>query len=156
MMAQDQTGTSSNQSTTTTTKKSHKKATSSDTNASDTAASAKSTGKTSTVTGCISKDKNPAGNYTLTNGRYKNGVDVTGSDDLSAHAGHKVQLTGSWTTPGKSFQETKIKHIAETCTTSGSTSASSASGSDTGATSSAGKKSKKSKGSSDMSATPKS
>lgn len=72
--------------------------------------------KGSTITGCISADKGANGNYTISNGRYKKGVDVTGNDDISKHAGHKVQLTGSWTTPGKTFDETKIKHIADTCT----------------------------------------
>ena len=146
MAAQDQAGTSSTQTTTTTTtKKSHKKAASSDTSASDTASS-KSTGKSHTVTGCISKDKDANGNYTLTNGRYKKGVDVTGSDDLSAHAGHKVQLTGTWTTPGKTFDETKIKHISETCTIGSAAK----SGDETTTTT---KKSKKSKTGADTSST---
>ncbi len=127
-MAQDQAASGSSQTTTstTTTKKSHKKAASSDASASDSekAESAKKSEKSSTVTGCVSKEKDAAGNYTLTNGRYKNGVDVTGNDDLSAHAGHKVQLTGTWTTAGKSFQESKIKHIADTCTAVGSKSVS--------------------------------
>ncbi|MGZ4816716.1 MAG: hypothetical protein ACXVZV_14975 [Terriglobales bacterium] len=156
-MAQDQTGTSSSQTTTTTTttKKSHKKAASSDTGASDTASSSKSSGKKRTVTGCVSKDKDANGNYTLSNGRYKNGVDVTGSDDLSAHAGHKVQLTGTWTTPGKTFEETKVKHISETCTVGGASSASS--GSETSTTTTTTKKSKKTKtGTDSSSATPKS
>jgi hypothetical protein len=135
--------------TTTTTKKTHKKAAASDAGASD-ASSAKASGKTSTVTGCISSDKGPDGDYTLTNGRYKNGVDVSGSDDLSKHAGHKVQLTGTWTTPGKAFQETKIKHISETCTAAPSKGATA--GKDTTTTST--KKTKKSK-SADDTATPK-
>ena len=46
-----------------------------------------------TVTGCLNSDS--SGGYTITNGRYKNGMKVTGSDDLSKHVGHKVQLTGS-------------------------------------------------------------
>jgi len=118
-LAQDQS------STTTTTKKSHKTAT-------DTSATS---AKSSTISGCISKDKDSSGNYTIANGRYKDGVDVTGNDDLSKHAGHKVQLTGTWTTPKKSFQETTIKHVADTCAVAGAKT-------DTAATTSKGKKAK--------------
>jgi cytoskeletal protein RodZ len=141
-IAAQQQSTSSSTTTTTTTKKS-KKTASSDTTASDTSAT-KAAAKTSSVTGCVSSDKGPNGDYTLTNGRYKHGVDVSGSDDLSKHAGHKVQLTGTWTTPGKAFEETKIKHIADTC---------SATKADTSASATATKKGKKT---ADTSATPKS
>jgi hypothetical protein len=138
-IAQDQ-STATQSTSTTTTKKTHKKSASSD--ASATESGAKSSRKTSTVTGCVSSDKGANGDYMLTNSRYKDGVDVSGSDDLSKHAGHKVQLTGSWTTPGKAFQETKIKHISETCSAAGANSASAMG--DT-ATASNSKKSKKNK-----------
>ena len=150
VMAQDQSS-ASQTTTSTTAMKTHKKSASSDANATDT--SAKSSGKSSTVTGCISHEKAANGDYTLTNGRYKNGVDVSGSDDLGKHAGHKVQLTGSWSDPGKAFQETKIKHISETCNVAGTNSASTGADASTATTSS--KKSKKSK-SSDIATTPKS
>jgi hypothetical protein len=65
-----------------------------------------------TTTGCIEKSGD---SYMLKNGRYKNGVKVTGSDDLSAHVGHTVKLTGSWTTPGQEFSETKVDMVSDTC-----------------------------------------
>jgi opacity protein-like surface antigen len=114
--AQDQSATSSQ--TTTTAKKSHKSASS----------------KGSTLTGCVSQSANSEGNYTLTNGRHKKGVELlngTGDADISKHAGHEVRLTGNWTTAEaegageankkeekgeRHFQVTSIKHISDTCT----------------------------------------
>jgi len=148
-VAQDQSTTSSSQTTTTTTtKKSHKNAAAADSKAAADTASAKSAAKTSTITGCVSKSAGTDGSYTIANGRYKNGVAVTGSDDISKHAGHKVQLAGNWTTPGKSFEETKIKHVSETCTVAGTKSADATTDTTTTTTT---KKTKKS-----SSATPKS
>jgi hypothetical protein len=68
------------------------------------------------LTGCLGKDS--AGNYTLTNGKYTKGVPVKTSEDLSAHVGHKVQLTGNWEGTGttKTFDATSMKHISATCT----------------------------------------
>ena len=69
-------------------------------------------GAARTTTGCIEKSGD---GYMLKNGRYKEGVKVTGSDDLGPHAGHSVKLTGSWTTPGKEFAETKLDMVAASC-----------------------------------------
>jgi hypothetical protein len=85
--------------------------------------------KSSTMTGCI--DKSGDG-YVLKNGRHKNGVKVTGSDDLSAHVGHTVKLTGTWASASaaggtgetkgggtkmssREFNETKVDMVSETC-----------------------------------------
>ena len=78
--------------------------------------------KGSTVTGCLKSDGTPV---TLTNGKYKSGVQVDTSgdttDDWAKHNGHKVQLTGAWEGTGadKKFKATSMKHISETCTAGG-------------------------------------
>lgn len=82
-------------------------------------------GTSTSVTGCLNGS---AGNYTLTNGKYKNGVAVTAASgvDLAPHVGHEVRLTGTWekgsgsaaaggTTASKTFNATSMKHISETC-----------------------------------------
>jgi hypothetical protein len=83
--------------------------------------------KESTLTGCLSAQPDKDGNYTVSNGRYKKGVEVGPADTVKEHAGHQVKLTGNWSTaageqPGggkkkgkKSFQVTNVTHIAETC-----------------------------------------
>ena len=68
--------------------------------------------KGKTATGCIEKSDD---GYVLKNGRYKNGVKVTGSDDLAPHVGHTVKLTGSWAAPGQEFNETKLDMVSDTC-----------------------------------------
>lgn len=84
--------------------------------------------KESQLTGCLAK--NPSGTgYMLTNGRYKKGVEVKSSEDLTAHVGHEVRLMGTWqkATPGeaggagakgetvRTFDATAIHHISNTC-----------------------------------------
>ena len=100
--------------------------------------------KATSVTGCLNGS---AGSYTLTNGRYKNGVAVTAASgvDLAPHVGHTVRLTGTWekgsgssaaggTAASKIFNATGMKHISETCTTgTGSKAAKSGSKSDSAA-----------------------
>lgn len=57
----------------------------------------KSSGKVKSehqVTGCLSTSAE--GGYTLTNGRYKKGLEVGGSDALKDHVGHEVTLMGTW------------------------------------------------------------
>lgn len=148
--------------TTTTTKESHTK----------TAKSAKS----STLTGCVSTDANSEGNYKLTNGHYKKGVELLGNaDDIKPHAGHKVQLTGNWTTEAaeghneateksekgekyeKHFQVSNVKMISENCSAGTSSSKDSGASSDMAATSSktSKKKSNNAVAGNDSSATPK-
>src|SRR5438270_11568951 len=48
-----------------------------------------------TVTGCVEKSGD---GYTVKNGRYKDAFMVHGKDDLAAHVGHTVTLTGTWAT----------------------------------------------------------
>ena len=69
--------------------------------------------------------------YTLSNGRYKNGVEVGPADKIKDHAGHQVALTGKWSTAAEAgekaeahekkgerhFDVSDVKHIAETCST---------------------------------------
>jgi hypothetical protein len=87
-------------------------------------------GKATAITGCLNGS---AGNYTLTNAHYKNGVAVTAASgvDLAPHVGHTVKLTGTWekgsesvaaggTSGSKTFNATSMKHISETCNASGS------------------------------------
>lgn len=97
---------------TTKTKKSSKKA------AGEEAAGA-AAAKEHTMTGCLAKDASGSG-FVLTNARHKKGVEVKSSEDLSAHVGHKVKLTGTIEkaeagAKGESFNATKIDHIADTC-----------------------------------------
>src|ERR1700756_4472548 len=58
----------------------------------------KSAGKVKTehqVTGCL-RGPNAEAAYTLTNRRYKKGLEVGGSDALKDHVGHEVTLMGTW------------------------------------------------------------
>jgi hypothetical protein len=86
---------------------------------------AKAHAKGNTVTGCVGGS---AGSYTLTNGRYKNGVAVSGSDDLAPHIGHTVKLTGSWSEDKKTFNETKVDMVSASCTAGGGKKGASAKG----------------------------
>jgi hypothetical protein len=84
--------------------------------------------KQSQLTGCLAKDATGNG-FMLTNGRYKQGIAVTSSEDMSAHVGHEVKLMGTWEKPTtdaaggagtkghemRSFTATKLNHIADTC-----------------------------------------
>jgi hypothetical protein len=74
--------------------------------------------KTSQLTGCLSSPA--AGGYTLTNGHYKNGVTVTGPDELKSHVGHQVRMKGTWSEDKKSYKAESISHVADTCPAAGS------------------------------------
>lgn len=93
-------------------------------------------GKGSTLTGCVSSSPNSEGMYTLSNGRYKNGVEVGPPDKMKDHAGHQVAVTGKWGTGAEAgesnatsakekgerhFQVDSVKHISETCSTASTT-----------------------------------
>ncbi|MFB3917154.1 MAG: hypothetical protein ACE14M_10520 [Terriglobales bacterium] len=70
--------------------------------------------KKNTITGCLEKSD---GGYKIANAHYKNGIDVKTSEDWSAHAGHKVKLTGTLdkaATP-PTFDATSLKHVSDTC-----------------------------------------
>lgn len=94
-----ETGTSTSTQTTTTKKAHGKKA---------------GAAKKNSLTGCLEKSD---GGYKLTNAHYKNGIDVTTSEDWSAHVGHKVKLTGTLnkTATPPTFEATNLKHISDTC-----------------------------------------
>ncbi len=88
--------------------------------------------KESQLTGCLAKDASGSG-FMLTNGRYKKGVEVKSSEDLSAHVGHEVKLMGTWEKPTageqggagakgetmRTFNASKVDHISDTCKASG-------------------------------------
>ncbi len=85
--------------------------------------------KESTLTGCLSKEPNADGMYTLSNGRYKKGVEVGPADKVKDHAGHQVELKGEWSKAAaagetsasskekaeKHFEVASLKHLSETC-----------------------------------------
>jgi hypothetical protein len=105
----------------------------------------KSAGKAKTehqVTGCLS-GPSADGAYTLTNGHYKKGLEVGGSDALKDHVGHEVTLMGTWAKGSeigenekaeskttkteeavgmhKHFKVTDIKMVSDKCTANAST-----------------------------------
>ena len=90
--------------------------------------------KEATLTGCVSAQPDSNGNYTLSNGRYKKGIEVGPTDKIKDHAGHQVKLTGTWSTAAagetagggaaassgkktKSFEATDVTMISESCAT---------------------------------------
>jgi hypothetical protein len=109
--------TSAGQTTTTKTKKAKKgSAATAETGQAASAGAAKE----ATMTGCLSAQPDKDGNYTLSNGRYKKGVEVGPADTVKEHAGHQVKLAGTWAAAAdkgkkKSFQVTNVSHIADTC-----------------------------------------
>jgi len=50
-----------------------------------------SMGKQMTMTGCVSEKD---GKYMLTDKKHPNGVELTSSEDLKPHVGHKISVTG--------------------------------------------------------------
>ncbi len=105
-------------------------ATKTKTKKSETAAS--TAAKESQLTGCLAKSAEGNG-FMLTNGRYKKGVEVKSSEDISAHVGHEVKLMGTWEKPTagekggagtkgetmRTFNASKVDHISDTCKASG-------------------------------------
>ena len=96
------------------------------------AAAGEKSAKESQLTGCLAKDASGSG-YMLTNGRYKKGVEVKSSEDLSAHVGHEVKLMGTWEKPSsgeaggagakgetmRTFNASGVNHISDTCKAAG-------------------------------------
>jgi hypothetical protein len=80
-----------------------------------------SASKEATMTGCISAQPDASGNYTLSNGQYKDGVKIGPADKVKEHAGHQVKLSGQWSEAGgdKSFDVVNVKHLSPTCPTDG-------------------------------------
>lgn len=74
------------------------------------ASSEKSQGKSATLTGCLS-GPNDEGAYVLKSGRRS--VEVGGSDELKAHVGHEVKLSGSWTKSASEIGEREESEAAE-------------------------------------------
>ncbi|HEV2114075.1 MAG TPA: hypothetical protein VGR50_07975 [Terriglobales bacterium] len=105
----------------------------------------KTAGKAKTehqVTGCLS-GPDAEGAYSLTNGHYKKGLEVGGTDALKDHVGHEVTLIGTWAKGSeigekeanekttekveekvgmeKHFKVTEIKMVSDKCTATAST-----------------------------------
>lgn len=145
-----QSDTTTTTTTTTKTKKHKKSGEASDTSAQSGSASESSTSsgssesgkhaaggsaatRESRLSGCIAKSADGNG-FMLTNGRYKEGVAVKSSEDLGAHVGHQVRLTGTWEKPTanaaggagengatmRTFSATAVKHVADTCSAAAS------------------------------------
>lgn len=117
-------GQESSQPSTTTTKKAH--------HSKGAMGNMGASGKAATLTGCISKDANSDGMYTLTNGRNKKGVEVGPADKIKDHAGHQVKLSGKWASAAaageggaeaastkekgeRHFEISDVQHISDTC-----------------------------------------
>lgn len=68
------------------------------------------------VTGCVEKSGD---GYMLKNAHYKDGFMLHGKDvrddELAAHVGHTVTLSGTWATPKKDFNVDKVKMVADNC-----------------------------------------
>jgi hypothetical protein len=94
--------------------------------------SKKAAGKMHQLTGCVSQTANPDGNYTLTNGHFKKGVELLGeTSEIQAQAGHEVRVMGNWTTAAaeggtsksmsanekneKHFEVSQVKLVSDTC-----------------------------------------
>lgn len=103
-------------------------------------------GKQTTVSGCLS-GPNSEGAYVLKTTKG-HGVEVGGNDQLKAHVGHEVKLTGNWVKSGseigerenetaeaneksetaehhgvseRHFKVSDIQHVSDTCSQAGST-----------------------------------
>jgi hypothetical protein len=133
-LAQDTSSSMSSTQTSTTTKTKKSKKSGGDAMGQDQSGMAmdhgKKMGKSSTLTGCISADANSEGMYTLSNGKYKKGVEIGPADKVKDHAGHQVALTGKWSTAAaagettaasakekgeRHFEVDDVKHISPTC-----------------------------------------
>ena len=68
--------------------------------------------KLAQLTGCIASS---GGGYTLTNGRHKDPVTVTSSEDLKPHVGHQVKMKGTWSEDKKSYKAESVAMVSDTC-----------------------------------------
>ena len=78
--------------------------------ATQSSSTAQSQDKSATLTGCLS-GPNDEGAYMLKTGRHS--VEVGGTDDLKAHVGHEVKLSGSWARSGSEIGEREENESAE-------------------------------------------
>jgi hypothetical protein len=85
--------------------------TSTDAKTTKTAHSKSGTGRLGTLTGCLS-GPNDEGAYLLKNSAGHS-IEVGGSDDLKAHVGHEVKLSGSWAKSGGEIGEREENEAAE-------------------------------------------
>lgn len=72
--------------------------------------------------GCIQQQD---GKYLLYSKKYKDGVEIVSSQDLSAHVGHEVKIKGNWTTPGSMASSQGMTHSAPHSAAHGTTSSTS-------------------------------
>lgn len=62
------------------------------------------------MTGCLS-GPNAEGAYELTSGKHK--IEVSGTDDLKGHVGHKVTVTGKWVAASEMGESQAAAHKGE-------------------------------------------
>jgi len=68
--------------------------------------------KAAQLTGCLAAS---GSGYTLTNGRHKEAITVTSSEDLKPHVGHQVRMKGTWSEDKKSYKAESVAMVSDTC-----------------------------------------
>ena len=70
-------------------------------------------GKTMTMTGCISEKD---GKYMLMTKKHPDGMELMTSEDLKPHVGHRVKVTGTMSGGSMmAIQMTSMKMVSDTC-----------------------------------------
>lgn len=67
-----------------------------------------------TISGCLTKSEQGDG-WVLADSQSGAKTSVMGAADFAKHANHTVKLTGAPSDDGKTFNVTKIEHVADTC-----------------------------------------
>jgi hypothetical protein len=67
-----------------------------------------------TITGCLTKSDQGDG-WVLADSQSGTKTNVMGAADFTKHANHTVKLIGAPSDDGKTFNVTKIEHVADTC-----------------------------------------
>lgn len=68
--------------------------------------------KTTSMTGCVSSKD---GKYMMMNKANPNGVELMTSEDLKAHVGHKMKMTGTMSDDKMSMNVTSMKMMSTKC-----------------------------------------
>ena len=68
--------------------------------------------KLAQLTGCLASS---GSGYTLTNGRHKEAIAVSSSEDLKPHVGHQVRMKGTWSEDKKSYKAESVAMVSDTC-----------------------------------------
>jgi hypothetical protein len=67
-----------------------------------------------TITGCLTKSDQGDG-WVLADSQSGAKTNVMGAADFAKHANHTVKLVGAPSDDGKTFNVTKLEHVADTC-----------------------------------------